>query len=249
MHSARHVIAIFKRELKAYFESPVAYVFLFFFLVLQGALTFLWPGASFYERGSADLLPFFFWLPLLYLLLVPAATMGLWASERESGTIELLLTMPITLTQALVGKFLAAWLFMTLGVLLTFPIVITAAWLGNPDMGVILCGYIGAILLAGAYVAVGTLTSSMTRSQVISFVLSFVVCFVLVLTGTPFITQLFTPWLPPWLLDIVSSFSLWSHFQSIQRGVVDLRDVLYYLSVIFFMLFTSHVVLENRKSA
>jgi len=251
MRNARHVIAIFKRELKSYFESPVAYVFLFFFLVLQGALTFLWPNPSWqlYERGSADLLPFFFWLPLLYLLLVPAATMGLWASERESGTIELLLTMPITLTQALVGKFLAAWLFMTMGVLLTFPIVVTVAWLGDPDMGVILCGYLGAILLAGAYVAVGTLTSSMTRSQVISFVLSFVVCFVLVLAGTPFITQLFAPWVAPWLLDMVSSFSLWSHFQSIQRGVVDLRDVLYYVSVIVFMLFASHVVLENRKSA
>ena len=249
MRSLRNVLAIFKRELKSYFESPVAYVFLVVFLVLQGALTFLWPWGPFYERGMADLQPFFFWLPLLFLILVPAATMGLWASERESGTIELLLTMPVKLSEALVGKFMAAWLFMSVAVLLTFPIVLTTMYLGEPDLGVVLCGYVGAILLAGACVAIGMLTSSMTRNQVIAFILSFVFCFVLVLAGTPFITNVFVQWVPAWLLDIIGSLSLWTHFQSIQRGVIDLRDVVYYASVIVFMFFATHVVLENRKSA
>ncbi|MBT3296344.1 MAG: ABC transporter permease subunit, partial [Verrucomicrobia bacterium] len=164
MDSIHNIGAIFRRELKAYFESPVAYVFTVVFLLLTGFLTF--SVARFYERGVADLTPFFFWHPWVYLLLVPAATMSLWAEERRSGTVELLLTMPITMFEAIIGKFLAAWLFIAMGVILTFPVVITAAYLGNPDMGVILAAYLGSILLAGAYVSVGMLTSSMSRSQV-----------------------------------------------------------------------------------
>lgn len=247
MNSAmRNSMTIFRRELVAYFEAPVAYVFLVVFLVLTGFLTF--SVTQFYERGAADLQPFFFWHPWVFLLLVPAATMSLWADERRSGTIELLLTMPITMGQAIVGKFLAAWVFIALAVLLTFPIVLSTAYLGNPDMGVIAAGYIGSILMAGAYVAVGTLTSSLTRSQVIGFVLALVFCLLLVIAGWPPVTDWFVKWAPNWLVDGVAAFSFMPHFESIQRGVVDLRDLGYYLSVIVFMLFATHLVLDTRKA-
>lgn len=247
MLSPRTAVAVFKRELKSYFESPVAYVFLVAFLLLVGFLTF--SVSHYYERGMADLQPFFFWHPWVFLLLVPAATMGLWASERESGTIELLLTMPITLTQALLGKFFAAWCFITLAIALTFPIVITTAYLGDPDLGVILCGYLGSILLAGTCVSVGMLTSSMTRNQVISFVLSLVVCLLLLLAGWEPVTSFFTKWAPTWLVDAIAAFSFIPHYESVRRGVVDIHDIGYFASIMVFMLFASHVVLENRKSA
>lgn len=249
MSTARNISTIFKRELKSYFEAPVAYVFMIVFLVLMGALTFMWPGFPLFERGIADLAPFFLWIPIVYLLLVPASTMGLWAEEQRSGTIELLLTMPITLGEAIIGKFLAAWLFITVGLALTFPVVFTVNYLGNPDNGVIACGYIGAVLLAGCYVAVGMLTSAMTRSQVISFVLSLTICFTMVMAGTPFITSMFSEWAPAWLVSAVSSFSFWTHFESIQRGVLDMGDIVYYFSVMTFMIFASYIVIDNRKSA
>jgi ABC-2 type transport system permease protein len=247
MRSLRNILAVSRREFKAYFESPVAYVFMVGFLVLSGFLTFF--VGRFYERRVADLDQFFFWHPWVYLLLVPAATMGLWAEERRTGTIELLLTMPITLGQAIVGKFLAAWLFIVAGLALTFPIVITACYLGSPDLGVVFCGYVGSILLAAAYVSAGMLTSALTRSQVISFVLSLLICLVLLLAGWPPVTDMFVKWAPEWLVNAVASFSFMPHFESIQRGVIDLRDLAYYASVIVFMTFATHVVLENRKSA
>ena len=247
MDSLRNVWAVFKRNLKAYFESPVAYVFVVVFLLLSGFLTF--SVSQFYEARAADLQPFFFWHPWIYLLLVPAATMGLWAEERRAGTIELLLTMPITMMQAILGKFLAAWVFIGIGVALTFPIVITTAYLGHPDMGVVVGGYLGSILLAGACVSVGMLTSSMTRSQVIGFVLSLLVCLLLVLAGWPPVTGIFVKWAPNWLVDAVAALSFMPHFESIQRGVIDLRDIAYYVSVMIFMIAATHVVLDNRKSA
>ena len=247
MSSYRNSAAVFKRELKAYFESPVAYVFLMFFLMLMGFFTFM--VSHFFEREKADLQPFFFWFPWVFLLLVPAATMSLWAAERQSRTIELLLTMPITLTEALVGKFLAAWSFIAIAVLLTFPIVVTTTWLGDPDMGAVLCGYLGTVLLAGACVSVGMLTSSMTRNQVISFVLSLTICLVLMVAGWDPITSFFVKWAPTWLVDGVASLSFIPHFDSMRRGVIDLRDIVYYLSVIVFMFFATHVVLDNRKAA
>jgi ABC-2 type transport system permease protein len=247
MNGARNTLAICKRELKAYFESPVAYVFMVVFLALVGFLTFF--VTRFYERRVADLQPFFFWHPWVYLLLVPAATMGLWAEERRTGTIELLLTMPVTMLQAVLGKFIAAWIFITVGLVLTFPIVLTTAYLGHPDMGVILCGYVGSILLAGAYVSVGMLTSAMTRSQVISFVLSLVICLLLLLAGWPPVTDIFVQWAPEWLVQAVAALSFMPHYDAVQRGVLDLRDIAYYLSVILFMTAATHVVLENRKSA
>ncbi len=240
-------MAIFKRELKAYFESPVAYVFLVVFLVLTGFLTF--SVTQFFERGSADLQPFFFWHPWVYLLLVPAGTMALWAEERRAGTIELLLTMPVTMTQAILGKFFAAWLFITIALALTFPIVLTTMYLGSPDLGVVAAGYLGSVLLGGAYVAVGMLTSSMTRSTVISFVLALVVCLVFLLAGWAPVTGFFDQWAPNWLVEAIAGLSFMPHFESIQRGVIDLRDIIYFISITGFMIAATHVVLDNRKSA
>lgn len=247
MRCIRNTTTVFAREFKSYFESPVAYVFLVVFLLLIGFLTF--SVGSFYERNSADLSPFFFWHPWVYLLLVPAACMGLWAEERRTGTVELLLTMPITMTQAIVGKFLAAWAFISLAIILTFPIVFTTCHLGNPDLGVVFCGYLGSILLAGAYVSTGMLTSSMTRSQVIGFVLALVICLLLLLAGWEPITGYFVKWAPLWLVNAVESVSFMPHYASMQRGVIDLRDIGYYVSVMFLMLSATHVVLDNRKSA
>lgn len=247
MESLAKTLTITKRELKAYFESPVAYVFLIVFLMLIGFLTF--SIGHFYEAGQADLRSFFFLHPWVYLILVPAASMRLWAEDRKSGTIELLLTLPITLTTAIIGKFLAAWLFLILALALTFPIVITTNYLGNPDMGAIWGGYLGSAMLAGTYLAVGMLTSATTRNQVISFVLSVVLCLFLVLAGWPPITQMFSEWAPDWLVRGIAGFSVMPHFESIQRGVLDMQDISYYVSIIVVMLFATYIVIENRKSA
>ena len=247
MQAARNISVIFKREIKSYFESPVAYVFMIVFLVLTGFLTF--SVSRFYENKTADLQQFFFWHSWVYLLLVPAATMGLWAEERRSGTIELLFTMPVTMMQTIIAKFLAAWLFIVLGLVFTFPIVITTEFLGNPDMGVIFCGYFGSALMAGAYVSIGMLMSSTTRSQVIGFVLALLTCLALLLAGFPPVTSMFAKWAPTWVVDLIASFGFTTYFDSMQRGVIDIRDVGYYLSVMIFTVFATHLVLDNRKSA
>lgn len=238
---------IFKRELKSYFESPVAYVFLVVFLVLTGFLTF--GVAKLYERNLADLEMFFLWHPWVYLLLVPAATMGLWAEERRRGTIELLMTMPVTLTQAVLGKFLAAWVFLGVALALTFPVAWTVAYLGRPDLGAIVSGYVGSLLMAGVYVAVGTLASSLTRSQVIAFVLALIGCLLLLLAGWEPVTGFFVRWAPAWLVDAVASLSFMPHFETMKRGVLDLRDFAYYAGMIVLLLATAHVIVENRKTA
>ncbi len=247
MDGIRTTWAILKRELASYFESPVAYVFMVVFLMLAGFLTFF--VSRFYESGQADLRGFFFWHPWLFLILVPAATMRLWAEERRAGTIETLLTLPVTVPQAILGKFLAAWLFLALIVALTFPIVLTTAYLGNPDRGAMAGGYLGSVLLAGAYLSVGMMTSAMTRNQVISFVLSVVVCLFLLLAGWPPVTDMLARWAPAWLVRGVAAFSFMPHFEAFQRGVLDVRDVAYYGSVMVFMLVASSLVLENRKAA
>jgi len=247
MDSIRNITAITKRELVSYFESPVAYVFMVAFLMLIGFLTFF--VSRFYEAGQADLRPFFFWHPWIFLILVPAAAMRLWAEERRSGTIETLLTLPITMTQAILGKFIAGWVFLTLAIFLTFPIVLTTVYLGAPDRGGIIGGYIGSILLAGAYLSVGMLTSAFTRNQVISFVLAVVICLFLLLAGWPPVTDLMVRWAPSWLIRGVAAFSFMPHYESFQKGVLDLRDFAYYLSVIIFMLFGTNLVLKNQKSA
>jgi ABC-2 type transport system permease protein len=247
MDLIRNTKAIAKRELVSYFESPVAYVFIIVFLVLLGFLTFF--ISHFYEIGQADLRPFFFWHPWLFLILVPAAAMRLWAEERRSGTIETLLTLPITMGEAILGKFLAAWFFIGIIIALTFPIVITTAYLGNPDKGAVFCGYLGSFMLAGTYLSVGMLTSAFTRNQVISFVLSVMICLFLLLAGWPPVTDLLVRWAPEWLVSGVASFGFMPHFEACQKGVLDSRDLVYYVSVIIFMLFGTYLVLENRKSA
>lgn len=243
----RNTKGIIKRELAGYFGSPVAYVFLVIFLVLCGFFTFY--VSHFYEQGQADLRAFFEWHPWIFLFLVPAIGMRLWADERRTGTIELILTLPVTLPEVIVGKFIAAWLFIGLGLFLTFPLVLTVSYLGDPDLGAVFCAYVGSFLLAGAYLSVGSMTSSMTRNQVISFILSVIICLFLVLAGWPPVIEILSGWSPQWLINVISGFSFMPHFQSMERGVLDLRDIIYYISVIFFMLFSNGVVLQNRKAS
>lgn len=238
---------VFGREMRSYFSSPVAYVFLVAFLLLAGFLTF--SVTMFYERGDDNLVYFFLWHPWVYLLLVPAATMGSWSEERRSGTIELLLTLPITLAETLVGKFLAAWAFIAIALALTCPIVFTAAWLGSPDMGAIFCGYLGSLLMAGACVAVGILASALTRSQVVGFVLALACCLLLILAGFEPVTRMLAGWAPQAFVDGVAACSLMTHFDALQRGVIDLRDVVYFFSVMVFALVAAHVVVDGRKAS
>ena len=242
------VKTIFRREFKSYFDSPVAYVFLVAFLVLVGFLTF---GVTmFYERRQADLSPFFFWHPWVYLLLVPAVTMGLWAEERRTGTIELLLTLPVTLTQALVGKFLAAWAFIGVALALTFPVVLTTAWLGSPDYGAVVAGYFGSFLLAGACVAIGVFASALSRSQVIGFVVALAICFVLLMIGFDPVVGAVSSWgVPAAVVNAVADCSLLRHFDALRRGVIDLGDVAYYAGVIVFMLAAAEAVTDSRKAS
>jgi len=242
----RNCWGILKREFSGYFGSPVAYVFIVIFLMLSGFFTF--SLSRFYEVGQADLRAFFEWHPWIYLFLVPAVAMRLWAEERRTGTIELILTLPVTLSQVIMGKFLAAWLFVGLALVLTFPMVLSVAYLGSPDMGAIACGYFGSLLLAGAYLSVGCMTSAMTRNQVISFILSVVICLFLVLAGWTPITDILKGWAPVWLVHVISGFSFMPHFSSMQRGVLDLRDLCYFVSVMFFMLFANGVILQNRRA-
>ncbi|HMC28689.1 MAG TPA: ABC transporter permease [Verrucomicrobiae bacterium] len=246
MNSWANIRTIAKRELGGYFASPVAYVFIVIFLLLCGFFTFMLGG--FFERREASLVSFFLWHPWLYLFLVPAVGMRLWSEERRLGTMELLLTMPVTSWQAIVGKFLASWLFLALALVLTFPVVLSVNYLGSPDNGVIFCAYIGSFLLAGAYLAVGCLTSAMTRNQVISFILSVVICLFLILAGWPPVTNLLIRWAPAALVDFVSSFSVIPHFDGFQKGVLDSRDIIFFFSIIGFALFSTGVVIRNLRS-
>ena len=244
----KNIKAIFKREFKSYFDSPVAYVFLTAFLVLIGFMTF--GVAMFYERRQADLTPFFFWHPWVYLLLVPAATMGLWADERRNGTAELVLTLPITVREVLVGKFLAAWAFMGAALALTFPVALTAGYLGSPDWGVVLCGYAGSFLLAGAAAAVGVFASTLSRSSVVGFVISLALVFLLLIIGFDPVTTALANWgVPTALVDGIAGCSLLAHFEAMRRGVIDLADVGYYLGVMVFMLAAAKTVTDGRRGA
>ncbi len=244
----RNIWTVTKRELSGLFASPVAYVFLVIYLLLLGFLTFSLGG--FFERGQASLAePFFYWHPWVYLLLVPAVGMRLWAEERRQNTLELLLTMPIAPWHAIVGKFLASWLFLILALFLTFPIVITVGKLGSPDYGSILSAYVGSALLAGAFLAVTELTSAMTRNQIISFIVALLVCFGLILCGFEPVTKLVENSLGDGAVGVLRGLSTWYHFESFKRGVVDFRDLLYFGSVIGFCLFTTSVVLRGVRGA
>jgi ABC-2 type transport system permease protein len=240
----RAVWIIAKRELAAYFTSPVAYVFLVIFLLLTGFFTFT--AGNFFERGEASLAAFFGWHPWLYLVLVPAVGMRLWAEERRAGTLELLMTMPLTPWQAILGKFFASWIFIAIALGLTFPVVVTANVLGSPDNGMIFAGYLGSLFLAGAYLAVTCMTSAMTRNQVVAFILSVVACLFLILAGFNPVTDLLARWASPAFIDTVAAFSVVTHFDGFQKGVIDSRDLAYFLSVIGFSLFATSIVLRNR---
>jgi ABC-2 type transport system permease protein len=204
---------------------------------------------SFLERDQADLVPFFEFHPWLYLFLVPALSMRLWAEERKLGTIELFLTLPISMTQAVVGKFLAAWGFSITALSLTFPFWITVNYLGNPDNGVILASYIGSVLMAGAYLAIGAMISATTKNQVIAFVITTSTCFILTLTGSPVVLDFFSAWTSSDIVQMVGNFGFLPHFQSIQRGVIDLRDLIFFGSVIVIALTANAIIIDWRKAS
>lgn len=240
------VRTVFRRELASYFATPVAYVFIVIFLILAGAMTFYY--GEFFERGRADLLPFFGFHPWLYLFLVPAIAMRLWAEERKSGTIELLLTLPITMWQAVVAKFLAAWAFIGIALALTFPIWITVNYLGDPDNGVIVASYLGSLLMAGAFLAIGSCLSAATRNQVVAFILTVVICFLLLMAGYPLVLGFFQTLLPQGVVDAIAGLSLFSHFQAISKGVVDLRDLAYFALTIIVWLYATAIVIDLKKA-
>ncbi len=238
--------AVFRRELGGYFSTPVAYVFIVVFLFTTGIFTFYL--GQFFERGQADLKAFFLFHPWLYLFFLPAIGMRLWAEERKSGTIELLLTLPIPLGQAVVAKFLAAWAFAGIALALTFPFWITVAWLGQPDHGVILAGYLGSLLMAGGYLAISCCLSALTRNQVIAFVLSVLVCFIFTVSGAPMVLNFFSGWAPTLLVDTIASFSFLGHFNAIIEGVIDLRDLIYFVTLIAAWLYATAVVVDMKKA-
>ena len=240
------ILSIFRRELAGYFATPVAYVFIAIFLILAGAMTFYLGGL--YERGQADLGAFFTFHPWLYLFLVPAVSMRMWAEERKTGTIELLLTLPVTIGQAVLGKFLAAWAFIAIALVLTFPIWITVNYLGDPDNGTILAGYIGSLLMAGAFLAIGACLSGSTRNQVVAFILTVVICFLLLMAGFPLVLGFFQTFLPQGVVDAIAGLSLFSHFQAISKGVIDLRDLIYFALTIGVWLYATAIVIDLKKA-
>ena len=242
----RGVCAVFKREFAAYFATPLAYVFIVIFLFAMGAFTFY--IGRFYETGIASLSVFFGYHVWLYLFLVPAIGMRLWAEERKSGTIELLLTLPIPIWAAVLGKFLAAWAFTGVALALTFPIWITVNYLGDPDNGVIVASYIGSLFMAGGFLAIAAAVSATTSNQVIAFVISVVVCFLFTISGAPLVVDFFKAWAPLTLVDTVASFSFMTHFQAIARGVIDLRDIVYFGSLIALFLGVNAVLIDLKKA-
>jgi ABC-2 type transport system permease protein len=245
-HPLRTTGIILRRELASYFATPLAYVFILIFLALSAAFSFYFGG--FFERGQADLEPFFTFHPWLYLFLVPAISMRLWAEERKSGSIELLLTQPVTLAEAVVAKFLAAWAFTAVALALTFPMWITVNYLGSPDNGAILAAYLGSLLMAGGFLAVGSYTSALTRSQVVAFILAVVICFGFIMAGFPIVLDAVRGWAPAALTDAIASLSFYTHFISIEKGVIDLRDLVFFGLEIGFFLTATALVLELRKA-
>ena len=240
------ILSIYKREFTSYFVTPVAYVFIVIFLFMTGVFTF-YLGA-FYESNQADLEPFFRFHPWLYLFLIPAISMRLWSDERKSGTIELLMTLPVSITDTVVAKYLAAWSFTAIALSLTFPMWITVNYLGNPDNTVVLASYIGSLIMAGGFLAIGTCISALTKSQVIAFVISVVICFMFILSGFPMVLDLFEDWAPQAVIDAIASFSFLTHFTSIKKGVIDIRDVIYFAALITFWLYVNVVIIENKKA-
>lgn len=241
------IMTVFRREMGAYFATPLAYIFIIVFLVLAGVMTFFM--GSFLERDQADLIAFFQFHPWLYVVLIPAIAMRLWAEEVQNGTIELLLTLPITPFQAVFGKFLAAWIFAGVALALTFPIWVTVNYLGEPDNGTILAGYVGSWFMAGGYLAIGSFVSALTRNQVIAFVLGVAFCFVITMAGSPVVLGLLTGWIGDSAISFIASLSFITHFNDLMKGVIDLRDVIYFASLIVAFLFANTVAVERARGA
>ncbi len=237
--------AVLKRELRGYFQTPVAYIFISVFLLASSAFAFYL--GDFFEKNQANLDSFFFWHPWIYLFLIPAISMRLWAEERKTGTLELLLTLPIPIWQLVMGKFLAAWIFTAIALLLTFPMWISVNYLGNPDNSLVLSGYLGSLLVAGGYLAMGEFVSACTRNQVVAFVLGVALCLVFTLMGFPLVINLFIGWLPQILLETISSFGILTNFIDFSKGVISLPSVIYIFSLIWFWLFACVLKLERSK--
>jgi ABC-2 type transport system permease protein len=242
----RHIRIITRREMASYFATPMAFIFIAIFVALSGAFTFY--IGRFFARNQASLEVFFTFLPWLYLLLVPAVAMRMWAEERKSGTIEQLLTLPMTTTQAVLGKFLAAWLFCGIALVMTFPMWLTVNILGNPDNGVIVIGYVGAFLMAGAFLSIGACMSALTRNQIIAFILGAVVCFLFTMSGVDMVLNVFRGWTPPLILETISSMSFLTRFDALSRGVIELRDLVFFVSLIGFWLFATVMAVDSRKA-
>ncbi len=240
----KHTFGIFRRELSGYFATPVAYVVICFFLALVFFFTFSDKFGRLYETGQADLRPFFGTLPWLYMLFLPAISMRLWAEERKLGTIELLMTLPVTVPQAVLGKFLAAWVFTGIALVLTCPVWITVNYLGDPDNTAILAGYFGSFLMAGGFLAIGSCVSALTKNQVIAFLISFAICLGFVLCGH----QEWLKLLPDALAQTISSFSFLTHFEAISKGVIDLRNLVFFFSLLAFFLFSNALILDAKKA-
>ena len=243
----RNIGIIARREIGSYFGTPLAYVFIVIFLALTGALCFYLGGFLF--RGQADLEPFFVYHPWLYLLLVPAIAMRLWAEERKTGTIENLMTLPIATSEAVLGKFIAAWLFCGIALALTFPVWITVNILGNPDNGVIAASYFGSFLMAGAFMAIGSCMSALSKNQVIAFIIAATVCFLFTMSGLDLVLNFFRGWSPEWLVATIASMSFLTHFNAVTQGVIELRDLVFFVSLITFWLFANIVIVDLRKAA
>ena len=242
----RNIRVIAKRELRSYFSTPLAYVYIVIFLALTGAFTFY--IGQFFGRGQADLGSFFGYHPWLYLLLVPAVAMRLWAEERKTGTVEQLMTLPISTAQAVLGKFFAAWAFIGLALVLTFPMWITVNLLGDPDNGVVLASYLGSLVMAGAFLAIGSCISALTKNQVIAFIVSATVCFLFTMSGMALVLSFFQGWAPRALVDLVASLSFLTHFQAITKGVIDFRDLVFFLSMIVFWLGANVVIVDLKRA-
>lgn len=243
----RNISLIARRELAGYFTTPVAYVFIVIFLAVSGAFTFYIGG--FFDRGQADLQPFFSFHAWLYLLLIPAISMRLWAEERKSGTIELLMTLPVTALEAVIGKFVAAWLFAGVALALTFPLWITVNYLGDPDNGVIVASYIGSFVMAGAFLAIGASISALTKNQVIAFIIGATVCFLFTMSGVELVLDYFRGWAPDLLVETIASMSFLTNFQAISKGVIDVRQIVYFGSLIFVWLWINLLILDLKKAS
>jgi ABC-2 type transport system permease protein len=243
----RNIRVIAKREIGSYFGTPVAYVFLVIFLSLTAALAFYLGGLL--DNGQANLETFFVYHPWLYLLLVPAVAMRLWAEERKTGTIENLLTLPVSTHEAVLGKFAAAWFFCGIALALTFPVWVTVNVLGNPDNGVIVASYLASFLMAGAFMAIGSCMSALTKNQVIAFIIAATACFLFTMSGLDLVLDFFRGWAPDWFVGTVASLSFLTHFNTVTKGVIELRDMIFFIALIAFWLFANVVVIETRKAA